>query len=159
MGTYDVALVCMNGHMINDSFLKYPEHNIPYCDKCGAATICSCPHCNAKIRGEYDVPGVAVIGGLTETPAYCYSCGKPYPWTEERLKAIRETIELSEISEQEKNEFNSNLPDIISETPRTKLAALKIKTIGAKIGKDIWAVAKDILVDIASETAKKTMGL
>lgn len=159
MGTYDVALVCMNGHMINDNFLKYPEHNTAYCDKCGAATICSCLHCNTKIRGKYDVPGVTVFGDTTETPAYCHSCGKPYPWTEERLKAIKETIELSEISEQEKNEFNSNLPDIISETPRTKLAALKIKTIGAKIGKDIWAVAKDILVDIASETAKKTMGL
>lgn len=159
MGHYDVALICMNGHMVNDNYNEYPQHNTAYCEKCGAATINSCPNCKAQIRGSYEVSGAVFVRGTTTTPAYCHNCGKPYPWTEEKLKAIKEAIELSGISMQEKEEFNKNLPDIMSETPRTKIAALKIKTIGAKVSKEIWSVARDIIVDIASETAKKIIGL
>lgn len=160
MGFYDDALVCLNGHVINDSATRKPERNSKFCDKCGAAAINSCPACNTMIRGYYYVPGV--VGLITREPtpaAYCHECGKPYLWTEDKLKAIQEAIELSEISAQEKAEFGINLPDIVADTPRTKVAALKLKVIGEKIGKELWGVVKDIIVEIGSEAAKKTMGL
>jgi hypothetical protein len=160
MGHHDTALICMNGHVINERYNKSPELNTKFCKNCGAATINSCIYCGASILGKYEVPGIVVLSTISmSAPSYCHNCGKPYPWTEERLKAIREAIGLSEISEQEKEEFNNNLPDIMSETPRTKIAALKIKTIGAKVSKEIWSVAREIIVDIASETAKKIIGL
>lgn len=158
MGYYDVGLICLNGHVVNSSAKDHPEHNSNFCDECGSKTINACKYCDASIRGRYHAGGVFDLTGYN-APAYCHNCGKPYPWTEIKLNTIKEAIELSEISEQEKEEFNINLPDIISETPRTKIAALKIKTIGAKVSKEIWAVIKDIIVDIASETAKKAMGL
>jgi len=159
MGVYDAALVCMNGHVINNSFKSFPEFNTKFCEECGAATIHSCPNCGSNIRGDYKEPGLVNFSSNDTAPFFCHNCGKPYPWTEEKFKALKEIIALSEISEQDKEDFNKNLPDIISETPRTKVAALKVKNIGAKVGKEIWTVAKDIFIDIASETAKKTMGL
>ncbi len=157
---FDTALICLNGHIINDNFKRYPEFNTKHCQKCGSSTINSCQNCGIEIRGEYVVPGViSVGGGMSTPPSFCHNCGKPYPWTEEKIKALNEAISLSQISEQEKEDFSKNIPDIVAETPRTNVAALKIKMIGAKVGKEIWSAARDILVDIASETAKKTMGI
>jgi hypothetical protein len=47
---YDVAQICLNGHVINDSVKKYPQHNKKFCDKCGVATINNCPNCNTEIQ-------------------------------------------------------------------------------------------------------------
>lgn len=160
MGYYDVALICKNGHVINDRFNDRPQFNTNYCQKCGSETINSCQECNTQIRGNYEVSGIAVIGSKkAEAPRYCHSCGKPYPWTEEKLKALQEIINLSDISQEDKDDFGKNLPDIVSDTPRTKVSALKLKMIGSKVSKEIWEVARGIFVDIASETAKKAMGL
>ena len=160
MGYYDVALICKNGHVINESFEKSPEFNTKFCRKCGAETINTCQVCNTPIRGYYEVEGIAFISVETPVaPGYCHNCGKPYPWTEEKLKALQEIINLSDISQEDKDDFGRNLPDIVSDTPRTKVSALKLKMIGSKVSKEIWEVARGIFVDIASETAKKAMGL
>lgn len=153
---YDTALICMNGHKINGKYHDLPQLNSNFCKKCGAKTINSCSYCRSEICGYYRGGPFAAN---YRVPAYCQNCGKPYPWTEEKLKALKETIDQSEISDKEKEEFSKNLPDIISETPRTQTASLKIKNIGAKVGKEIWGVAREILIDIASETAKKSIGL
>ena len=50
---YDVAQICLNGHVINESVKEYPKFNKKYCDKCGASTITNCPNCHAEIQGEY----------------------------------------------------------------------------------------------------------
>ena len=36
------------------------------------------------------MPGVVAIGFSYTPPAFCGSCGAPYPWTEARLAAARE---------------------------------------------------------------------
>ncbi|MDR7856097.1 DUF2321 domain-containing protein [Tissierella sp.] len=160
MGYYDIALICKNGHVINDSFKEYPELNTKFCKECGSITIYSCQKCNTPIRGDYNMPGIAFLGGGMETaPAYCHECGNAYPWTEEKLKAIQEVMSLGNLTKEDKDDFDKNLNDIVSETPRTKVAALKIKMIGQKVTNEIWEVAKGIIVEIASETAKKTIGL
>ena len=160
MGYYDGAVICKNGHVINSYARSYPESNSKYCDKCGEITISTCGNCGADIRGRLQYDGVVDFSDYIE-PAYCYACGRPYPWTERRIEALKEVAEMSELlSTVEKEEFNANIKDISVDTPRTKVAAVKVKNLGIKLGKDLWdGVVKPLIVDIASETAKKTMGL
>lgn len=76
---YDTAQICLNGHMINDSYRSYPAHNKKFCDKCGKATITRCPSCGTDIKGDYHMDDV--IGGpTTPVPMNCHNCGKAYPW-------------------------------------------------------------------------------
>ena len=48
----DVMQVCLNGHLINTSYSKYPDNNEDYCSQCGAETIIGCPKCKKKFRGD-----------------------------------------------------------------------------------------------------------
>lgn len=155
MGNYDIALICKNGHKINSSSVDYPEFNSKFCKKCGAEAIDKCQYCGTPIRGLYS-EGFATY----QVPSYCHECGKPYPWTEEKLKALEETIDLmDELNSTEKEEFRKSAVEISTDNPRTNLAALKIKRMGAKLGKEVWSSTKEILIQIASETALKSMGL
>lgn len=161
MGRYDTALICLNGHISNQGIHTYPQDNGDYCTICGSKNIQTCSNCNAPIKGCFigDAEAFEFGESLDSAPSFCYKCGNPYPWTEEKVKALKEALELSSITDSEKEEFGKNLNDIIADTPRSNVAALKIKMIGSKVGKEVWSVVRDILVDIASETAKKTIGL
>ncbi|MFL6485360.1 MAG: DUF2321 domain-containing protein [Nitrososphaera sp.] len=52
MTAYDVAQICENGHVANDSAKGKPEHNQKYCEICGKPTITKCPNCKTPIRGH-----------------------------------------------------------------------------------------------------------
>lgn len=93
MARQDIALICMNGHLINDSSLTTPECNTKFCRQCGAANIDKCPHCGSSIRGHIHYYGV-LSSDKFDVPAHCQACGKPYPWTEEKIKVLEETINL-----------------------------------------------------------------
>jgi len=77
---YDVMQVCRNGHMITASAVDTPENKKARCPDCGAETTTTCPSCNADIPGYHHLVGVA-HWGPEAPPAYCHSCGDPYPWT------------------------------------------------------------------------------
>ena len=81
MGTYDTAIVCRSGHVINDRSQTRPQFNKKFCDKCGAPAIGRCDACGAAIRGDYIADGVAVLGFAPMAPDFCDNCGAPYPWT------------------------------------------------------------------------------
>lgn len=87
----DVMQVCLNGHIINDSYHKYPQFNKKHCDQCGEKTIIACPSCGKPIPGEQhdDTGGFAappVDKGLA--PSFCEHCGAKFPWYEEtKIKA------------------------------------------------------------------------
>lgn len=36
MEGFDTALICLNGHMLNDSSRFYPKYNSLHCEKSGA---------------------------------------------------------------------------------------------------------------------------
>src|SRR5262249_17929827 len=95
MGEYDVAQICSNGHVINTTSRKFPEHNQDHCDRCGEQTLTRCPGCTTYIRGYYHVPGV-FGGDEYRAPAYCYKCGRPFPWTVTALTAAQELVAESE---------------------------------------------------------------
>ena len=58
----DTMQVCLNGHVINDSFVKSPEYNKEHCDRCGKKTITNCPNCDKPIPGDLQDTGVVAIG-------------------------------------------------------------------------------------------------
>jgi len=155
---YDAAQICLNGHAVNSRYHESPTRNQDFCDKCGQLTIYKCENCNTEIRGKYNVPGVCVVDIYTPPPNFCHKCGEPYPWTAKKMEAFKEMAdELDELTPQEKEKLKTSLDDIVAETPKTELAGLKFKKILGKLGKDSYGGVKNILVDIASETVKKSL--
>ena len=71
MGYYHIAQICRNGHMVNDKADTNQARNKNFCPDCGAETITACPECGANIHGDYDVPGLAVIGAITPVDSFC----------------------------------------------------------------------------------------
>jgi len=89
-------------------------------------------------------------------PSFCPDCGKPYPWTEAKLKAAQElSDELDNLSSEERNLLKKSLDDIVRDTPQTTVAATRFKKLVAKAGKVAADGFRDILVDVLSEAAKK----
>jgi hypothetical protein len=151
MDGYDVAQICLKGHVINATAKGLPVHNTDFCNKCGAATIIECPECKVEIRGRYH----NVMGGF-RAPAFCHKCGKPYPWTKLKIEAAHELAqELDQLTPEEKEMLSKSIDDIVTDSPRTTLGATRFKKIMAKVGKEAAAAFKEVLVDVASEAAKK----
>jgi hypothetical protein len=91
-------------------------------------------------------------------PAFCRACGSAYPWTESKIEAAKQLIELAEkLDDAEKATLTADLPDLVRDTPRTQVAATRFKRLAAKVGGGITSALRDIIVDIASEAAKKVI--
>jgi hypothetical protein len=89
-------------------------------------------------------------------PSFCEDCGSPYPWTQSKLVAARELIELSDdIEAYDKEILVAGLPDLARETPKTKVAATRFRKIAVRLGGSVASALRDIAVDVASEAAKK----
>ena len=154
---YDVALVCENGHEVNPTSQEFPEFNAKHCKKCGARAINTCPSCETLIRGLF------LSGGFTgayRVPAHCHECGSPYPWTKTKLEVAEERIRLNEeLSDEQKKELVGAIHDVATDTPKTKVAVEKIKLHSKKVGRAAYKFILDVVTDVASETAKKMLGL
>ena len=152
---YDNAQVCLNGHPTNRNVEDYPDRSQPYCDKCGEKTITACQHCKSAIRGWYQ--GAPPIGNYVP-PNFCHNCGKPYPWTESRLEAAAELAEEIEgLTDEERETVKKSLADLVKDTPRTTVAATRFKRLASRAGKETANAFRQLLVDIVSETARKTI--
>ena len=157
MGTYRVAQVCPNGHVATSSADQYHELREAFCSKCGEATITACPGCNTSIRGYYYVEGVFSTREY-EPPAFCHACGKPFPWTERKVAAAVELVEVGgALSSEEVAQFRSDLTEMTKDSPKTQVASLRFKKVMAKVGGSVAAGVRDIVVDVLSETAKKAI--
>ncbi len=157
---YDVAQICLGGHVTNSTTQRFPQQNKDFCDKCGQHTITACPACEKAIRGRYHQQNVIDLTEDDPAPLHCIGCGKPYPWTEHRLAAAKELVqEMEGLTEEEREVLTRSLPDLIRDTPQTPVAATRFKQSMAKVGGGAGKILYDMVVDIASETAKKAMGL
>lgn len=154
---YDTAQICINGHVINSQSVYHSEHNKEFCDKCGAPTITTCQNCNATIKGYYHVPPMGTLDYTDlPLPSFCPDCSKPYPWTEAKLKAAKELTDLLEdLSPEEREILKKSFDDIVRDTPQTIVAANQFKRLATKAGKIAAEQLRQLVVDIASETAKK----
>lgn len=155
---YETAQVCINGHIITDTYNRSTELRKEFCPKCGGPTIFQCPSCSKNIQGDYVVPGVVVIGsGVGKPPAFCYACGKPFPWTESSLDAARQiTLEAEELSDQ-KEKLTESLPDLVADSPRTQVAISRWKKALDKVGPQLGGLIREVLVDVVTESVKKTL--
>jgi len=151
---YDMAQICKNGHLITACYESSPVHREDFCSKCGVETITTCLSCSAQIRGKYNIPGIPMPGEI-EIPLYCYSCGKPYPWTEEKIKAIKDFSKEMELSLEDKQIIEDNVTEIVVDTPKTQVSAVRIKKVLSRVGGAFADKLRDMIVDIASETAVK----
>jgi hypothetical protein len=103
--------------------------------------------------------GVYYPGDKT-APAYCYSCGAPFPWTAKTLAAARELADELSLTDDEKEVVKERLPDIAQDIPTAQASAYKLKRLLGK-AQEAGGVAAGLLykrvIDFASETAKKIL--
>ena len=151
---FDIAQICENGHVANSSTQDFPQFNQKYCKRCGSPTITNCPECNAPIRGVYR----EVFSTGYTAPGFCIECGKPFPWTESKLKAAHTLVqELDSLDDDEKEMLEKSLDDLVRDTPSTPVAATRFKKLVTRAGQGAASAFREILVDIASESAKKML--
>ncbi len=166
---YSTAQICKNGHIVNDDIEMHPLKKSVFCPLCSEKTITTCPHCGKPIRGNYYTldnlaeDPIIYLGAdtdihfketilnsvsLTEAPAYCPNCGKPYPWTEAFLKNADEMVDMfDELSTEQKQQLKETFPDLIVKNPRSELAALK----AAKLINSLTSFGKDIFVKLLQD--------
>lgn len=155
---YEQALVCENGHLITDHLRIAPERAVPFCKACGAPTLSACPSCSTPIQGDYIVPGVLVTKSSYRRPTYCPHCGEAMPWTIKALNAARElAVDVDSLSPEERETLEQSLPELLSDTPMTKVAANKFKRLMLKVGGGTADVFRELLVDVMSEAARKAI--
>jgi len=157
MGVYRVAQVCSNGHVATSSADQHPELREPFCSKCGEATITACLSCNASIRGYYYVEGF-FSARKYEPPSFCYSCGKPFPWTERAIASAVELLEVgTELPPAEVAQFRDDLMELTKDGPKTQVAALRFKKVMSKAGGAVASGVQGIVVSVLTEAAKKAI--
>ena len=152
---YEAAQVCVNGHLITTWADTYPQETSDRCDKCGAETVTECPSCSTIIRGHQRNSGV--IGFRFPVPSFCHRCGKPYPWTEAKIRAAKELAQLVEGSPEDKKLLEASIDELVRDTPAATVAAVRFKAMVSKAGKSVVDAFRDILVDVLSEAVKKTI--
>ncbi len=160
MACFLTPQICLNGHIINSKTELQPEYNKNFCSQCGSPTTTKCEYCNTNIQGRYYDEEDCFISTyeIKEAPAYCHSCGKPYPWTESHLKAITELIDIDEqLQESDKIIIKEVLPDLLVETSKTQVAVAKFKLIMRKAGKVTFDAVKEITIGIVSEALRKSL--
>ena len=152
---HDTAQICVNGHEINSWARTQPEFNAAFCKQCGAKTISACPGCGGAIEGHALTPGVVSLGPY-DVPAHCHACGKPYPWTEARIQVAREAAgELENLTREEQEQLKGTIDDIVVDTPRTTLAAMRFNKLVGKGGKGAVRSFENILGSVLSEATRK----
>jgi hypothetical protein len=146
---YDVAQVCLNGHVVNFFAGSLPEHNENFCSTCGEKTIIQCPHCNTKIRGHYHMFGATSF--LPEvSPAFCHNCGKPYPWMEDRLETAKELLYHDDKLSLDDREKLWGLLRYVMSDPKSDLAPAKKKLFEIGIVKALPAT-REFLLDLMAK--------
>ena len=154
MGYYNGATICLNGHVVS----MYNENAQAYCSQCGNETFSKCSSCGAPIRGKYEQDGIIDLTGYYDKPYYCYQCGAAYPWTEKTLANAIELLSLDdEIDDISKELIKSAMPDLIVDTPTTPVAVAKYKKGVAKAGQIVRDALYNLLIDVVSETVKKSL--
>ncbi len=157
---FEVQLVCANGHLLNDWAQAQAAPNAKFCPECGEGTLSRCPECDTPLRGRFLPEGAErePDGGkrIARAPRYCHECGSPFPWTAERLLAADElAAQLDDLSDEERRLLRAAFRDILTENPRTEVAALRIKRAAEHAGKGASRILFEVVENLASETAKR----
>ena len=154
---YDVAQICLEGHVTAGSYGIHPQSNVKYCEICGEKTITKCLCCNADIRGQYHNSDIA-LGSMYSAPNHCHNCGKSFPWIQSRIKLAKEFIEELELKPEDKNDLQNEIKNIVCDTQRTELACYKFKRIISTLSNEIQDLFKKIFITIVTDKANELLG-
>lgn len=103
---------------------------------------------------------MVALGFEYHPPNYCYNCGEAFPWTAERIAAAQTLADESDgLTEEEKKQLKASIPDLTKDSARTELAAVRYKRLIKKAGAVVGPALNKIAVEIATEGAKKLLGL
>ncbi len=153
------ATYCLNGHFLDhepqgemDDDDEWPVVNarLQFCSECGAKSVRECENCHSPI----------VIRQLfSDRPSFCSVCGAPFPWTVMAINAANEFTDELELSEAEKLKLKETFTDLTADTPRTEVAAHRFRNFMKRIGPTAADVLTKIMVNVATEAARKGMGM
>jgi hypothetical protein len=154
---YLTAEVCVHGHPTTQMLEHETELAAKFCPQCGAETIRECPNCQAPIRGYRVVDG-GIRVHRDGPPNHCHDCGGAFPWMAEKLAAAKEhAAELDGLDEAEKTRLQVAIDDLAAGGPRTELAASRFKSLMTKAGQAAGSGFYKIVLDVATEAAKKAI--
>ena len=96
---------------------------------------------------------------MDRSPAYCFNCGKPFPWTSSHIEAVHELLAIdSKLSPDDRDTMHAILPDLLAETPKTQVAVVKAKGYHGENGPKLFINALKVIIGgFASETVKKAL--
>jgi hypothetical protein len=159
MGQYDTAQVCLNGHVITDTYYRVPQFRQDFCSMCGQATVHQCKACGTEIRGDYYVPGVIDLTMSKKVaPSFCHGCGKPHPWTAAKILAAQAMAdEVEGLNDAERVMLKASIEQIASDTPMTEVAVTRIKKLIPKVAKEGVGALRRLIIDVAGKTGAELM--
>lgn len=151
---YHGATICLNGHILS----KYEANFQKYCSKCGTETYSNCTNCQSPIKGLREIEGAFIGNRPYNLHYYCDSCGSPYPWTQKILNNAVELLSLDEDLDDVSKELIKNaIPELLVNTPTTPLAIAQYRKGMIHAGQIIKDSMHQLLVDIVSETVKRSL--
>jgi len=68
-------------------------------------------------------------------------------------------LEAEGLSEEERKKLAASIDDLTSDTPRTRSAVQRVKQLLPKLGAAVSQAMKELLVSVATDAAKKALGL
>lgn len=152
---YDIAQICLNGHLINSTYIHLPEHNSNYCGECGDQTIHQCPNCNRPIRGHLWCNVISMSD--INVPKCCLECGHAFPWTERKKRAAFELF-AEEISDQEElKKIQDSLDSIAANAPDAQLAWYRIDKQIGKLPLPLQKIGKELTKALGTEVVVRSI--
>lgn len=150
------AHICKNGHVLIE---RHRLSNEPFCEKCGAEILNRCPCCYTPIK-EWSLGDEYTLPPHYDRPSYCRNCVSPYPWTTAALESAAQLIaDEGELDAELQEKVIESLPDIIAETPKTNLAAIRMKKALSAAGKFAADGLRQFVIDFGCELVKQQLGL
>jgi hypothetical protein len=149
---YYTAQVCENGHVINTEIENFPGVEQTFCTTCGKQTLTACPKCKNPIRG---INRYTMTVDYHQAPAYCPDCGSAFPWTVSAIEAANELAVQTKMDEMDRTELPELIEDLVRQTPRTPVAAIRLNGLLQRAGPYAAEGFKQILMAVVTEGAKK----
>ena len=144
-----IQQVCRNGHQIEGPLVKY-------CPRCGTDTISQCPKCHSNLSGISKSSSNEREERNIKLPYYCHSCGDPFPWTVTTMETLEELYKgIDALNEEGKRVFIKDIEEIIKDSPKAKVAAIRIRTLIERIPPIAAKIVSDMITDISSDSIRK----
>ncbi len=150
-GLYYDAQICLNGHV--QSAGGFPFKQGEHCNKCGAECIDDCPGCKTPIRGM--VANTNWVGYAP--PSFCHSCGRAYPWMEDRLQTAKELLKHDDKLSLEEREKLWGLLQYVMTDPKSDMVPAKKKLFEIGIAETLPATREfflDLMAKLGAEMLK-----